>query len=80
MQAIFNVHVRHTWNHSSITKELKDTNDSIGHFPTTGELRAMKKNGLLTAIQQHGGIYNFKPKQGEEYAKSQRVERRRNKR
>ena len=61
MQPLFGVKPQSSWSDLSIKNELARIGDMLGHFPTTGELKAMKKTGLLDAIQRHGGIYNFKP-------------------
>ena len=66
---MFGEQQRNSWNEGSIIGELTAITQSHGGFPTCAELRRMKKSGLLTAIDEHGGINAFREKMGYEILK-----------
>jgi hypothetical protein len=52
------------WNDDAIEKALRNIAASIGHFPTSTELRHMRFSGLLSAIEVQGKINKFREKLG----------------
>lgn len=52
--------VKPKWTEENIIIELKRLIKDIGHFPTTGEFKSMKKTGLLSSITNTGGINKYR--------------------